>query len=235
MLLTAFKPIEESFQEQIVSTLKELWNGNWERDGEMNLVFQQRGAGISRVEVVSGNVPEHHNGRQWVQEHAQGLKVLNLFSYTCAFSVAAMKGGATEVVNIDMSKGALAIGRENHQLNDIHSGVRLLGHDIFKSWGKLRKLGPYDLIIADPPSNQRGSFVATKDYARLLRKMPDLLCDGGDILLCLNAPELPQQFLMDQVAQECPELTYVEQVSNPEVFKDIDADRALKVLHYSKR
>ena len=261
LLLTAFKPMEESFQKQVFAALKDMWSGVWKQSGEMNLVYQQRGTGISRVELVSGNVPEYHvveedgrktvvhlmrgqnhglfldmrNGRQWVQEHAQGRKVLNLFSYTCAFSISAMKGGATEVVNIDMSKGALAIGRENHQLNNIHSSVRLLGHDIFKSWGKLRKLGPYDLIIADPPSNQRGSFVATKDYARLLRKMPELLCDGGDILLCLNAPELPRTFLMDQVALECPELTYVEQVSNPGVFQDIDADRALKVLHYRKR
>ena len=161
-------------------------------------------------------------------------KVLNLFSYTCAFSVAAMKGGADEVVNIDMSKGALSIGRQNHQLNGIEGGVRLLGHDIFKSWGKLRKLGPYDLIIADPPSHQKGSFVATKDYARLLRKMPELVAEGGDVLLCLNAPELPRAFLMEQVAEECPELNFVGQLDNPEAFKDLDPDRALKVFHYKK-
>ena len=135
---------------------------------------------------------------------------------------------------MDMSKGALSIGRENHQLNDIHSGVRMLGHDIFKSWGRLRKLGPYDLIIADPPSNQRGSFVATKDYARLLRKLPELLGDGGDLLLCLNAPELPRSFLKEQVAAECPDVTFVEQIENPSVFEDRNPDRALKVLLYRK-
>ncbi|MTI14212.1 class I SAM-dependent methyltransferase [Sansalvadorimonas verongulae] len=260
LLFTAFKEIDLSFQEQVVALLGELWRGLWNQSGEMNLVFQQRGQGISKVELISGNVPAHHvvtedgrktvvhlmrgqnhglfldmrNGRRWTQEHASGRKVLNLFSYTCAFSVAAMKGGASEVVNIDMSKGALAIGRENHRLNDVHSGVRLLGHDIFKSWGKLRKLGPYDLIIADPPSNQKGSFVATKDYARLLRKIPELVSEDGDVLLCLNAPQLPRKFLMDQVEEECPGLVYVKQIANPDVFKDVDADSALKVLHYRK-
>lgn len=66
-------------------------------------------------------------------------KVLNLFAYTCAFSVAALKGGADEVVNMDMSKGALAIGKQNHLLNGLTAGARFLGHDIFKSWGKLKK------------------------------------------------------------------------------------------------
>ena len=260
LLLTAFKPISEELLEQLQQQLTELWSGCWKRDDEMNIVFQQRGHGISDVRVLTGTVPEHHivvedgcqfvvhllkgqnhglfldmrNGRRWVQEQASQRRVLNLFSYTCAFSVAAMRGGADEVVNIDMSKGALSIGRENHQLNDIQSNVRLLGHDIFKSWGKLRKLGPYDLIIADPPSNQRGSFVASKDYPRLLRRLPDLLEDSGDLLLCLNAPELPRDFLMTQVAIECPDLTFVKQIANPEVFDDVDPDKALKVLLYRK-
>ncbi|WP_281646517.1 class I SAM-dependent methyltransferase [Parendozoicomonas sp. Alg238-R29] len=260
LLFTAFKEIAPDFRLQIETLLKDLWSGCWKQTESINLVFQQRGQGKSSVELVSGGIPAHHvveedgrktvvhlmrgqnhglfldmrNGRQWVKEHSKGRKVLNLFSYTCAFSVAAMKGGATEVVNIDMSKGALAIGRENHQLNDIHSGVRLLGHDIFKSWGKLRKLGAYDLVIADPPSHQKGSFVATKDYARLLRKIPELVNDGGDVLLCLNAPQLSRKFLMEQVEEECPELSYVGQVPNPGTFQDLDADRALKVLHYCK-
>ena len=261
LLLTAFKPIEESFRSDIQTLLQQLWTNTWGQKGELNLVFQQRGQGIADVELVSGQVPERHvveengrktvvhllrgqnhglfldmrNGRDWVQLHADGRKVLNMFAYTCAFSVAALKGGAAEVVNIDMSKGALAIGRENHQLNDIHSGVRLLGHDVFKSWGKLRKLSPYDLVIADPPSNQKGSFVATKDYPRILRKLPELLKDGGELLLCLNAPGLSRHFLKDQVALECPELKFVEQITNPKSFLDIDPDRALKVLLYRKQ
>jgi 23S rRNA (cytosine1962-C5)-methyltransferase len=56
-------------------------------------------------------------GRQWVKANAQGKRVLNLFAYTCGFSLAAMAGGAQQVVNLDMAKAALNRGRDNHRLN----------------------------------------------------------------------------------------------------------------------
>lgn len=179
-------------------------------------------------------------GRRWVDRYAAarsadryGLKVLNLFAYTCAFSVAALKGGARQVVNVDMSHGAIALGQQNHQLNGIASGASFLAHDIFSSWGKITRSGPYGLVIVDPPSYQKGSFVATKDYARLMRRLPELLAPGGHALLCLNAPELGVGFLQEQMQELAPELSFVERVANPAVFADVDPDRALKVLVYA--
>lgn len=178
-------------------------------------------------------------GRRWVRDYAAarsqdryGLKVLNLFAYTCAFSVVALQAGARQVVNVDMSHGAIGIGQQNHQLNGITTGAAFLPHDIFSSWGKITRSGPYGLVIVDPPSYQKGSFVATKDYARLMRRLPDLLAPGGHALLCLNAPELGAAFLQDQMRELAPELQFVERVANPAVFADVEADRALKVLVY---
>ncbi len=178
-------------------------------------------------------------GRRWVREFAEarredryGLKVLNLFAYTCAFSVVALQAGAKQVVNVDMSHGAIGVGQQNHQLNGITSGVTFLPHDIFSSWGKINRSGPYGLVIVDPPSYQKGSFVATKDYARLMRRLPDLLAPGGTALLCLNAPELGLAFLQDQMHELAPDLQFVERVANPPVFADVDDERALKVLVY---
>jgi len=168
-------------------------------------------------------------GRRWVRAHAQGAKVLNLFAYTCAFSVAALQGGAREVINLDMAQGALTTGQQNHQLNGL-SGARFLAHDLFSSWGKVTRMGPYDLIVADPPSYQKGSFVANKDWPRLLRRLPDLLKAGGRALLCLNAPEIPEQFLRDVLAAEAPELVVEQRLPNPAAFADVSPDRALKVL-----
>ncbi|SMG67023.1 SAM-dependent methyltransferase, partial [methanotrophic bacterial endosymbiont of Bathymodiolus sp.] len=54
------------------------------------------------------------NGRRWVQTHSQDKRVLNLFAYTCGFSVATVAGNARSVLNVDMSSPALNIGRENH-------------------------------------------------------------------------------------------------------------------------
>jgi 23S rRNA (cytosine1962-C5)-methyltransferase len=169
-------------------------------------------------------------GRRWLRAHAQGAKVLNLFAYTCSFSVAALLGGARSVVNIDMAHPALATGQQNHQLNGITQGAKFLGHDLFSSWGKVSRMGPYDLVIADPPSFQKGSFVATKDWPRLLRRLPDLLSPNGRALLCLNAPEIPESFLHEGLASEAPELVFEQRLPNPAVFADISPDRALKVL-----
>ena len=176
-------------------------------------------------------------GRRWVRNYVQQLpnparsKVLNLFAYSCAFSVVALHAGASSVVNIDMSKGALSTGQHNHRLNQL-SGAHFWPHDIFSSWGKISRNGPYELIIVDPPSYQKGSFIATKDYARLIKRLPDLLAPGGHALLCLNAPELPLSFLQEQVQECAPELIFVEQVANPAVFADVSPDKALKVLAY---
>ena len=174
------------------------------------------------------------NGRRWLQDHAQGKVILNLFSYTCAFSVAGLRGGAKQVVNIDKVQGVMKIGQRNHEINGL-TRARFLNHDIFKSWGKLRKLGPYDIIVADPPSYQKGSFIAKKDYGKLIRRLPDLLTAQGQVLLCLNAPELDTTFLKDLVAQEAPQLDFVERLENPATFPSKDSERALKVLLYQKR
>ncbi|MCL1113558.1 MULTISPECIES: class I SAM-dependent methyltransferase [Shewanella] len=257
LLLTSFKLLDDEQRDELVSAIVTFWQTSYPGQ-PLNLVYQYRHGGQTVSELLFGDVPEQHvvtengcrflvhllrgqnhglfldmaNGRAWVKQHAKHKKVLNLFAYTCGFSVAALQGGADEVVNMDMSKGALSIGKQNHLLNDLPVGARYLGHDIFKSWGKLTKLGPYDLIVADPPSNQRGSFVATKDYERLLKRLPDLLAPQGEVLLCLNAPELGCDFLMQQVANTAPQLTYVERLTNPSVFADIDEQKSLKVLRY---
>jgi 23S rRNA (cytosine1962-C5)-methyltransferase len=173
--------------------------------------------------------------RRWVGSYAPDqprLKVLNLFAYTCAFSVVALKAGAKLTVNVDMSHGAMAIGQQNHPLNGISTGATFLMHDIFKTWGKITRSGPYGLVIVDPPSYQKGSFIATKDYAKLMRRLPELLAPGGYALLCLNAPELGLDFLQDQMQELAPELKFVERVANPAAFADVSPERSLKVLAY---
>lgn len=258
VLLTSFKPLGEDQLTALTQGITQRWESL--EDNSLNLVFQYRSGGETVTRVICGQVPEQHviteqgckyqvhlmrgqnhglfldmaNGRAWVKQQAKNKNVLNLFAYTCGFSVAALSGGADQVVNIDMSKGALSIGKQNHLHNDLSAGARFFGHDIFKSWGKLTKLGPYDLVIADPPSNQKGSFVATKDYVRLLRRLPELVADGGELLLCLNAPELNSDFLKEQVKETAPSLTFMERIENPAVFADVDMEKALKVLRYKK-
>jgi 23S rRNA (cytosine1962-C5)-methyltransferase len=170
-------------------------------------------------------------GRDWVRAHAQGKRVLNLFAYTCGFSVAAIAGGAEHVVNLDMSRAALTRGRDNHRLND-HDlrQVSFLDHELFKSWGKVKKSGPYDLIIVDPPSFQRGSFLLDKDYQRVLRRLPELLVAGGQVLACMNEPGLGSDFLIRHTATQAPALQFEYRLENPPEFADAQAGGGLKAL-----
>ncbi len=254
-LVTKFGPVSAE-EQALLSAALQARHDQLAPDRPLNAVLQTRHEGRSDTTVLAGSLPEPHlvsedgaqyrvnlqrgqnhglfldmaEGRRWVRAHAQGHKVLNLFAYTCAFSVAALQGGAKEVVNLDMAQGALTTGQQNHQLNGITSGAKFLAHDLFSSWGKVTRMGPYGLVIMDPPSFQRGSFVANKDYARLLRRLPDLLRPGGHALLCLNAPEIPERFLHELLATEAPELEWLGRLPNPTAFADVSSDRALKVL-----
>ena len=173
------------------------------------------------------------NGRSWVRKNSLDKNVLNLFSYTCAFSVAALAGGAQRVVNIDMAKGALSTGRDNHRLNG-HDMTRVIfqGIDIFKSWSRIKKYGPYDLLISDPPSFQKGSVDIQRDYYKIISRIPQLVKPGGMLMLCLNSPSLDDDFLKRQVEDHCPDCRLIGKIDNPEVFKEAQQGKGLKVYLY---
>lgn len=255
-LLTAFAPISDDELALVHNALAARWTAL--APGEpLNWVFQRRDGKRTETRVMAGTVPDPHTvledgaryavhllqgqnhglfldmaeGRRWVRHQATGQKVLNLFAYSCAFSVAALKGGAKQVVNLDMSASAIALGQHNHALNGL-SGAGFLAHDVFKTWGKLTRSGPYHLVIVDPPSFQKGSFIATQDYVRLMRRLPDLLRPGGRVMLCLNAPELDTAFLHERMRKAAPELVFEQRLRNPAVYADVSPERSLKVLIY---
>jgi|TARA_B110000908_G_scaffold86704_1_gene103574 23S rRNA (cytosine1962-C5)-methyltransferase len=183
-----------------------------------------------------GFFPDMQPGRQWLRERSEGKRVLNLFSYTCALSVAAMAGGAESVVNLDLSSRALAVGRDNHRLNFDQKKCRrvtYLPHDLFKSWGRLKRLAPFDLVVLDPPSHQPGSFVAAKDYPRMLRRLGEILNpDGAEVLACLNAPELDECFLTDLFQEHLGGAEFVGRLTEPEGYHEAGEGWGLKRLVY---
>lgn len=220
------------------------------------VVLQQRIRGRAQQAVIYGELPQEnfaqegdmrfhlefeHNqnigffpdakpARQWAREQSAGKRVLNLFAYTCSFSVAALKGGAQSVLNMDMAKGVLAVGQRNHVLNQLDmSKVQFLPHDVFRSTRKLEDRGPYDVIILDPPSRQKGSFEADKDYGRLLRRLKPMLAEGGQVLACLNAPYLPEDFLVQNFAENWPELQFQQRLEQRPDFPEQDLNRCLKM------
>ncbi len=251
-----FAPDDE--EERIIAMLKEFYSAQnkWKA-----LIVQRRYLKGAPSEVAAGELPDetyayenglkyklnfHSNqnigffpdmkiGRSFVRDNAKGKKVLNLFAYTCPFSVAAMAGGAVSVVNVDMAKGALATGRDNHRYNDLDiRGCRFMPYNILKSWSRIKKAGPYDLIIIDPPSFQRGSFAATNDYAKIVRRLGELAAEQCTVLSALNAPELDTQFMHALFQEHAPEFTFVERLDNLESFPAEDNERSLKNMIFQK-
>ena len=171
-------------------------------------------------------------GRQWLLEHAAGKQLLNTFAFTCSLSVAAIAGGAQRVVNIDMNGGVLNRGRENQALNNQQSAdVEYLPYKVLKSINKLERKGPFDLLIADPPTFQRGSFEFDKDYGRLLRRLPRLLATEATLLLCCNSPRVTEAEFRKLITDSLPEAEFVERLPSNEDFVE-QGEAPLKVLMY---
>ena len=134
-----------------------------------------------------------------------------------------------------MSRSAIETGRQNHHLNGFEKErVTFLAYDLFRSWKRIRQLGPYDLIVIDPPSFQKGSFIAEKDYRKVIRRLPELVAENGQVMACHNDPKLGTDFLKSLMLEECPDFRFVERLKNPADFPEAEPEKGLKVLLYAR-
>ncbi len=135
-------------------------------------------------------------GRNLIRKLSAGKRVLNLFSFTGAFSVYAALGGATEVVSIDLSAKGHARARRNMELSgqDPERGREYFAEDVFKMLTKMQSRGrTFDLVICDPPtfSQAKGRvFTALRDWAELTAEVLRVLAPGGLMMACSNAVKL---------------------------------------------
>jgi 23S rRNA (cytosine1962-C5)-methyltransferase len=141
---------------------------------------------------ATGLFLDQRENRRRIRSLAKGKRVLNLFSYTCGFSVAAAVGGAEETVNVDLSRPSLDWGRENFRINQLDpSPHQFMAADVWDALGRFRKKQePFDIILIDPPSSSRsrsgGHFSARKDFPRLVANAVPLLRKGGWLFCSCN-------------------------------------------------
>ena len=138
----------------------------------------------------TGLFMDHRETRHYVSTIAKGKRVLNLFAYTCSFSVHAAVGGAISTKSVDLSNTYTAWGRDNFLLNEIplnhHTIIRA---DCMKFLESERAL--YDLIIIDPPTLSRSKkmdqmFDVQVDYLFLITRALHLLVKDGMIIFSTN-------------------------------------------------
>ena len=255
LMATFFEVEDENIQKEIIKMLDEVYSIKGfktliiQRRYDKNNLYEIRGQipqnpiayenGLKYALNFSnqniGIFPDMKNGRSFIKEISKDKNVLNLFSYTCAFSVSALSAGASKVVNVDMAKNALTTGRTNHHLNNLDTKkVKFMPYDILKSWNRIKKEGPYDIIIIDPPSFQKGSFAATKDYEKIIKRLDELAANICIVLSCLNAPELDSDFIKNIFSEFASDFEFEKRLENLDTFPAIDSEKALKNLVFKR-
>jgi 23S rRNA (cytosine1962-C5)-methyltransferase len=141
--------------------------------------------------LSTGLFVDQRDNRERMRQWAAGGRMLNLFSYTCSFSVAAALGGATETVSVDLSGRALERGRRNFELNGLEqSGHKFFKEDAIKWLARAGRRGErFRAIVLDPPSFStvgKGTFSVEKRYGEVAALALALLEPGGRLLAVTN-------------------------------------------------
>lgn len=144
---------------------------------------------------------DHRETRQIAAKLSEGKRVLNLFAYTCSFSVHAAAKGAAFTKSVDLSNTYTNWGRENFLLNNLSlQGNRIVRGDCLPFLDEeIRSNGKYGLIIIDPPTISRSKkmeqmFDVQVDYRALIEKSLRLLTPDGTILFSTNS----RKFIFDE-------------------------------------
>jgi 23S rRNA (cytosine1962-C5)-methyltransferase len=157
----------------------------WVSEGALRL-------GVSLGDGLStGLFLDQRDNRALVTSLAGGARVLNLFAYTCSFSVAAALGGAGRVVSVDLSRRALERGRESFRENGLDpERYGFVRADVLEWLSRARRRGDrFDLIVLDPPSfgtGARGTFDMARGYRSAAAEALSLLPPGGRLLAVTN-------------------------------------------------
>jgi 23S rRNA (cytosine1962-C5)-methyltransferase len=157
------------------------------REPPRDLLIEEHGVRL-RADLEAGQKTglylDHRENRRFVRSVARGRSVLNLFSYTGAFSVSAALGGAIVVTSVDAAAPASAAAAENFQLNGLDAALHeFLVADAFEALERFAAAGRrFDLIVCDPPSFARAKDQreqAARAYVRLHTRALALVEPGG--------------------------------------------------------
>jgi len=165
--------------------------------------------------------------RAWIAPRWPGIRVLNTFAFTGAWSVAAASGGAAEVVTVDLAAAAITRAEQNFRNNNLDpTPHRFLAEDTFRALDRLRRTGErFDVVIADPPSFARGPdgpWSAAQDFPRLIASCLRVLSPGGWLVAATNqgkvSPKAFQEQLSDGAHRAGRRLRILHQASQPSDF-----------------
>ena len=155
--------------------------------------------------LMTGIFLDQHEVRgSLVDGLAMGKSLLNMFSYTAAFSVAAAMGGASQTTSVDLAKRSRELSQAHFQANGISTEAhRFIVMDVFEYFKYAKRKGlTYDVIVLDPPSfarNKKQTFSVAKDYHKLISQSLEILNPGGIIIASTNAANVSRQKFTEQI------------------------------------
>ena len=155
--------------------------------------------------LMTGIFLDQHEVRgSLVDGLAMGKSLLNMFSYTAAFSVAAAMGGASQTTSVDLAKRSRELSQAHFQANGISTDDhRFVVMDVFEYFKYAKRKGlTYDVIVLDPPSfarNKKQTFSVAKDYHKLISQSLEILNPEGIIIASTNAANVSRQKFTEQI------------------------------------
>jgi len=163
---------------------------------------------------------DQRENRRWVERYARGRRVLNCFSYTGGFGIAALLGGAESVINLDASARALDISREIARINPVDPKRLTIAEDnAFAALRRFRDAGhSFDMIILDPPKfadSRHQVDRAARGYKDINLLAVKLLAPGG-ILFTFSCSGGVSRELFQKIVADAA----------------LDARRDLSILHW---
>jgi len=155
--------------------------------------------------LMTGIFLDQHEVRgSLVDGLAMGKSLLNMFSYTAAFSVAAAMGGASQTTSVDLAKRSRELSQAHFQANGLSTDAhRFIVMDVFEYFKYAKRKGlTYDVIVLDPPSfarNKKQTFSVSKDYHKLISQSLEILNPEGIIIASTNAANVSRQKFTEQI------------------------------------
>lgn len=174
-----------------------------------------------------GLFPDMRLGWAAVAARAADRRLLNLFSYTGAFSVHAAKAGASEVVAVDIAAKVHARARRNYELSGLDPAkLEAITGDAVKTLEKFASRGRrFDLIVCDPPTFSQGpggQFSVAKDLAHVAGACLSVLEPGGTLVFATNSTKVSSleldRALGEGAADQRADLRIVQRVGLPPDF-----------------
>ncbi|MGE6205080.1 class I SAM-dependent rRNA methyltransferase [Guptibacillus hwajinpoensis] len=218
--------------------------------GEFPLIVKENGVNFAvylNEGAMVGVFLDQRPVRKLIRDqYAKGKTVLNTFSYTGAFSVFAVEGGATGTTSVDLANRSLNKTIEQFSVNDIdYEEQNILVMDVFKYFKyAVKKNLSFDMVILDPPSfarSKKHTFSAAKDYKDLLKDAISITEDNGVIVASTNYSGYDMKKFKGFVDQAFKETNgkyeLLEEFTLPEDFRTIKEFREgnyLKVVFIKK-